>query len=106
MDIFSKHITDREKKHCGCGERGSHGAYTGNGYEDYRGYGDRTGYGSQAECSSCAIFNGLNEGRSSCGCGSSNNYNDSRIFEANRDVIGGNPNMIYPGQKITIPALN
>lgn len=27
------------------------------------------------------------------------------IYEANRDVIGGNPNQIYPGQVLTIPAV-
>lgn len=26
-----------------------------------------------------------------------------QIYEANRDVIGGNPNLIYPGQVLTIP---
>lgn len=26
------------------------------------------------------------------------------IYNANRDVIGGNPNLIYPGQVLTIPA--
>lgn len=26
------------------------------------------------------------------------------IYDANRDVIGGNPNLIYPGQVLTIPA--
>lgn len=28
----------------------------------------------------------------------------SKIYEANRDVIGGNPSLIYPGQTFTIPA--
>ena len=27
-----------------------------------------------------------------------------KIYDANRDVIGGNPNLIYPGQTYTIPA--
>ena len=27
----------------------------------------------------------------------------TKIYEANRDVIGGNPNLIYPGQTFTIP---
>ncbi|MCI8282407.1 MAG: LysM peptidoglycan-binding domain-containing protein [Lachnospiraceae bacterium] len=27
------------------------------------------------------------------------------IYNANRDVIGGNPNLIYPGQVLTIPAI-
>lgn len=27
------------------------------------------------------------------------------IYDANRDVIGGNPNLIYPGQVLTIPAV-
>lgn len=27
------------------------------------------------------------------------------IYEANEDVIGGNPNLIYPGQELIIPAL-
>lgn len=27
------------------------------------------------------------------------------IYDANRDVIGGNPNLIYPGQVLTIPAI-
>lgn len=27
----------------------------------------------------------------------------SKIYEANRDVIGNNPNLIYPGQTFTIP---
>lgn len=27
------------------------------------------------------------------------------IYNANKDVIGGNPNLIYPGQVLTIPAL-
>ena len=37
-------------------------------------------------------------------------YDDSmnrlrtRIYEANRGIIGGNPNLIYPGQVLTIPA--
>lgn len=26
------------------------------------------------------------------------------IYNANRDVVGGNPNLIYPGQVLTIPA--
>ena len=26
------------------------------------------------------------------------------IYDANRGVIGGNPNLIYPGQVLTIPA--
>ena len=26
-----------------------------------------------------------------------------KIYEANRDVIGGNPNLIYPGQTFKIP---
>ena len=26
-----------------------------------------------------------------------------KIYEANKDVIGGNPNLIYPGQVFTIP---
>ena len=26
------------------------------------------------------------------------------IYEANREVVGGNPNLIYPGQVLTIPA--
>ena len=26
------------------------------------------------------------------------------IYNANRDIIGGNPNLIYPGQVLTIPA--
>lgn len=26
------------------------------------------------------------------------------IYDANRDVVGGNPNLIYPGQVLTIPA--
>lgn len=26
------------------------------------------------------------------------------IYEANKDIIGGNPNLIYPGQQLTIPA--
>ena len=26
------------------------------------------------------------------------------IYNANRGVIGGNPNLIYPGQVLTIPA--
>ena len=26
-----------------------------------------------------------------------------KIYEANKDVIGGNPNLIYPGQTFTIP---
>ena len=29
----------------------------------------------------------------------------STIYDANRDVIGGNPNLIYPGQVLTIPAV-
>ena len=29
----------------------------------------------------------------------------SVIYNANRDVIGGNPNRIYPGQALTIPAV-
>lgn len=28
----------------------------------------------------------------------------TKIYEANKSVIGGNPNLIYPGQKYTIPA--
>ncbi len=27
------------------------------------------------------------------------------IYDANREVIGGNPNLIYPGQVLTIPAV-
>lgn len=27
----------------------------------------------------------------------------TKIYEANKDVIGGNPNLIYPGQTFTIP---
>lgn len=27
----------------------------------------------------------------------------TRIYDANRDVVGGNPNLIYPGQVLTIP---
>lgn len=27
------------------------------------------------------------------------------IYDANRDVVGGNPNLIYPGQVLTIPAI-
>ena len=27
-----------------------------------------------------------------------------RIYEANRDVIGSNPDLIHPGQKYVIPA--
>lgn len=27
-----------------------------------------------------------------------------KIYDANKDVIGGNPNLIYPGQQYTIPA--
>lgn len=27
------------------------------------------------------------------------------IYDANRDVIGGDPNLIYPGQALTIPAI-
>lgn len=27
------------------------------------------------------------------------------IYDANRDVVGGNPNLIYPGQVLTIPAV-
>jgi len=26
------------------------------------------------------------------------------IYNANKSVIGGNPNLIYPGQVLTIPA--
>lgn len=26
------------------------------------------------------------------------------IYDANKEVIGGNPNLIYPGQVLTIPA--
>lgn len=26
------------------------------------------------------------------------------IYDANRDIVGGNPNLIYPGQVLTIPA--
>ena len=26
-----------------------------------------------------------------------------KIYEANKDVIGGNPNLIYPGQTFKIP---
>lgn len=36
-------------------------------------------------------------------------YNDGAkytvIYDANRDVVGGNPNLIYPGQVLTIPAI-
>ena len=28
----------------------------------------------------------------------------NKIYEANKSVIGGNPNKIYPGQKLTIPS--
>lgn len=28
----------------------------------------------------------------------------TKIYEANRDKIGGNPNLIYPGQTFTLPA--
>lgn len=28
----------------------------------------------------------------------------TKIYNANRDIIGGNPNLIYPGQVFTIPA--
>ena len=28
----------------------------------------------------------------------------SVIYNANKSVIGGNPNLIYPGQVLTIPA--
>ena len=27
----------------------------------------------------------------------------TKIYNANRGVIGGNPNLIYPGQVLTIP---
>lgn len=27
----------------------------------------------------------------------------TKIYDANRGVIGGNPNLIYPGQVLTIP---
>ena len=33
--------------------------------------------------------------------GSGSSY--TKIYEANRGVIGGNPNLIYPGQVLTIP---
>lgn len=29
--------------------------------------------------------------------------NGKKIYEANKGVIGKNPNLIYPGQKYTIP---
>lgn len=36
-------------------------------------------------------------------------YNDGSkytvIYNANKKVVGGNPNLIYPGQKLTIPAI-
>ena len=34
-------------------------------------------------------------------CGSGADW--KKIYEANKDVIGGNPNLIYPGQTFTIP---
>ena len=34
--------------------------------------------------------------------GSGSKWNS--IYEANKSVIGGNPNLIYPGQKLTIPS--
>jgi nucleoid-associated protein YgaU len=27
----------------------------------------------------------------------------TKIYEANKDLIGGNPNLIYPGQQLVIP---
>ena len=27
----------------------------------------------------------------------------TKIYEANKDLIGGNPNLIFPGQKLIIP---
>lgn len=34
-----------------------------------------------------------------------NGANYKIIYEANKDVIGGNPNLIYPGQVLIIPAI-
>lgn len=34
-------------------------------------------------------------------CGSGSDY--TKIYEANKSVVGGNPNLIYPGQVLTIP---